>query len=162
MCRDKRMSESNPIAPFSVSTEYHTATQFSAPSVVIDGPPSNPNVTSSVAALLLIAALAYKPTLNMLNQRQHEGVIAALQRPGMENIRNALAQAASLGDRELREIMEDERTPRAIIAHISQADDERLDQWLAFVRTFPPELQRDILDLVLLNVRVASINGCPF
>lgn len=103
-------------------------------------------VSGAVAALLLIAALAYKPTLNMLNQRQHEGVIAALQRPGMENIRNALAQAASLGDRELRDIMEDERTPRAIIAHISQADDERLDQWLAFVRTFPPELQRDILD----------------
>ena len=103
-------------------------------------------VGGAVAALLLIAALAYKPTLNMLNQRQHEGVIAALERPGMENIRNALAQAASLGDRELREVMEDERTPRAIIAHISQADDERLDQWLAFVRTFPPELQRDILD----------------
>ncbi len=103
-------------------------------------------VGGAVAALLLIAALAYKPTLNMLNQRQHEGVIAALERPGMENIRNALAQAASLGDRELREIMEDERTPRAIIAHIGQADDERLDQWLAFVRTFPPELQRDILD----------------
>jgi len=103
-------------------------------------------VTGAVAALLLIAALAYKPILDMLNQRQHEDVIAALERPGMENIRNALAQAANLGDRELREIMEDERTPNAIIAHIGQAGDERLDQWLAFVRTFPPELQRDILD----------------
>ena len=103
-------------------------------------------VTGAVAASLLIAALAYKPILNMLDQRQHEDVIAALERPGMENIRNALAQAASLGDRELREIMEDERTPRAIIAHIGQAEDERLDQWLAFVRTFPLELQRVILD----------------
>jgi serine/threonine protein kinase len=103
-------------------------------------------VTGAVAASLLIAALAYKPILNMLDQRQHEDVIAELERPGMENIRDALAQAASLGDRELREIMEDERTPRAIIAHIGQAEDERLDQWLAFVRTFPPELQRDILD----------------
>ncbi|MCK5364861.1 MAG: hypothetical protein KAR22_17915, partial [Gammaproteobacteria bacterium] len=103
-------------------------------------------VTGAVAALLLIAALAYKPILNMLNQRQHEDVIAALEQPGMENIRNALAQAASLGDRELREILEDERTRNAIIAHIGQAGDERLEQWLAFVRTFPPELQRDILD----------------
>jgi serine/threonine protein kinase len=41
-------------------------------------------VTGAVAALLLIAALAYKPILNMLNQRQHEHVIAALERPGME------------------------------------------------------------------------------
>jgi serine/threonine protein kinase len=84
-------------------------------------------VTGAVTASLLIAALAYKPILNMLDQRQHEDVIAELERPGMENIRDALAQAASLGDRELREIMEDERTPRAIIAHIGQAEDERLD-----------------------------------
>jgi hypothetical protein len=42
--------------------------------------------------------------------------------------------------------MEDERTRRAVVAHIGQAEGERLDQWLAFVQTFPPELQRDILD----------------
>jgi len=103
-------------------------------------------ISGAVAASLLIAALAYKPMLNLLNQREHEDVIATLERPGMANIRNALAQAANLGDRELREIMDDERTQRAITAHIGQAEDERLDQWLAFVQTFPPELQRDILD----------------
>ena len=103
-------------------------------------------ISGAVAASLLIAALAYKPMLNLLNQREHEDVIATLERPGMANIRNALAQAANLGDRELREIMDDERTQRAIIAHIGQAEDERLDQWLAFVQTFPPELQRHILD----------------
>jgi Sulfatase-modifying factor enzyme 1 len=64
----------------------------------------------------------------------------------MENIRSALSQAADLGERELREIMQDERTRRAIIAHISQAENERLDHWLAFVRTFPAEMQREIFD----------------
>ena len=103
-------------------------------------------VTVAVSTALLIGVLAYKPALDFLNQRRHEDVIAALERPGMENIRAALSQAATLGERELREIMEDERTRGAIIAHIGQAEDERLDLWLAFVRTFPVEMQRDILD----------------
>lgn len=103
-------------------------------------------VSIAVSASLLIGALSYKPVLDLLNQRRHEDVISTLERPGMENIQNALSQAANLGEQELREIMEDERTTRAIIAHIGQAEDERLDQWLVFVRTFTPELQRDILD----------------
>ena len=102
--------------------------------------------TGALAASLLIGVLAYKPILDLVNQRQHEDVINALERPGMENIRNALSQAASLGDRELRDIMEDERTRGAVVAHIGQAEGERLDQWLAFVQTFPMELRRDILD----------------
>ena len=103
-------------------------------------------MTIAVSAVLLIGALAYKPILDFRDQRRHENVIAALERPGMENIRGALSQAATLGERELRDIMEDERTRRAIIAHIGQAGDERLDVWLSFVRTFPVEMQRDILD----------------
>lgn len=103
-------------------------------------------VTGALAASLLIAALAYKPLLDFHNRRQHEEVIAALEQPGMQNIRNALTKAARLGDQGLQRIIEDERTQRAIIAHIGQAQGERLDQWLAFVRTFPVELQRDILD----------------
>jgi serine/threonine protein kinase len=103
-------------------------------------------VTGALAASLLIAALAYKPILDLYNRRQHEEVITGLERPGMQNIRNALAKAAGLGDEGLRGIMEDERTQHAIIAHIGQTGGERLDHWLAFVRTFPLELQRDILD----------------
>ena len=45
--------------------------------------------------------LAYKPILDLVNERQHEDVINALERPGMENIRKALSQAATLGDQEL-------------------------------------------------------------
>jgi len=103
-------------------------------------------VTGTLAASLLIAALAYKPVLNFYERRQHEAVIAALEQPGMQNIRKALSSAASLGEEELHGIIEDDRTKRAIIAHIGQAQAERMDQWLAFVRTFPQNLQRDILD----------------
>ena len=102
-------------------------------------------VSAAVAALLLIGVLSYKPILDVLDRRQHEDIIATLERPGMENIRNALGQAAILGEPKLSRIMEDPRTRGAIIAHIGQAGDERLDQWLAFVRTFSPELKRDIL-----------------
>ncbi|GMQ75580.1 MAG: hypothetical protein BMS9Abin01_0833 [Gammaproteobacteria bacterium] len=103
-------------------------------------------VAGALVAALLIGALAYKPILDLLNQRQHEEIIAVLERPGMENIRSALTRAAGLGERELRDIMQDERTRRAIVAHIVQAEGERMDQWLAFVRTFPVELRRDVLD----------------
>jgi serine/threonine protein kinase len=102
--------------------------------------------TGALAASLLVGVLAYKPLIDLVNQRRHEDVINALERPGMENIRNALTQAARLGDQELRDIMEDERTRRAVVAHIGQAEGERLDEWLAFVQTFPTELRRDILD----------------
>lgn len=103
-------------------------------------------VSAAVAASLLIGVLSYKPILDVINRRQHENVIATLERPGMENIRDALSEAAILGEVKLRKIMEDPRTKGAIIAHIGQAGDERLDQWLEFVRTFSPELKRDILD----------------
>ncbi len=103
-------------------------------------------VAGALAASLLIAALAYKPIVDLYNRRQHEEVIAALEQPGMQNIRNALTKAASLGHEGLQKIIEDERTQQAIIAHIGQVQGERLDQWLEFVRTFPQDLQRDILD----------------
>lgn len=103
-------------------------------------------IGAALAASVLIVALAYTPILNLHEQRQHEEVIAALERPGMKNIRDALDKAARLGEQGLQKIMQDERTQRAIIAHIGQAREHRLDQWLAFVRTFPNELQRDILD----------------
>ncbi len=103
-------------------------------------------VSAAIAASLLIGVLSYKPVLDVINRRQHEDVIATLERPGMENIRSALSQGAVLGEAKLQKIMDDPRTKGAIIAHIGQAGDERLDQWLEFVRTFSPDLKRDILD----------------
>ncbi|MDX1434737.1 MAG: serine/threonine-protein kinase, partial [Gammaproteobacteria bacterium] len=94
-------------------------------------------VGGALAAIVLIALLAYKPAVDLLSEQRHEAIIATIQQPGMENIRAALDEAATLPEREFNRLLDDSRAKSAIIDHIGQAEGERVELWLSLISGYP-------------------------
>jgi len=104
-------------------------------------------IAAAVAATAIIAALAYFQITDFLRREENEAIIAVLERGGVENIAEGLAQIQDLtSERQRRAILKDDRTKDAVVDHIARGDRHRIREGLALIRPFDEKWQRDVLD----------------
>ena len=95
--------------------------------------------------LVVIGALSFNPIMNVVKERERERIVAVMQRGGIDDIRDGLAQASALGDPEqLSLILEDGRTKVAIVGHFERGDEQSIEEAGQAIAGFDDRWQREV------------------
>lgn len=100
-----------------------------------------------LAALLLLALLAYEPATDLIRTRENETVVQQIADGTLDGIRTGLARAQSLESSEQkRAVFGDPRTVAALVAQISTASETQIDALLALIEGLEPQWRQDVLN----------------
>ncbi len=103
-------------------------------------------IAASVAAIALIAVLAYAQITDFIRSGENEAIVSVLERGGVENIAEGLAMIQALeSDAQRRDVLKDSRIREAVVAHILRGE-HSIREGLSLIRPFDSEWQQQIRD----------------
>ena len=102
----------------------------------------------AAAVAIVIGALSYNPIDNLVREGIRGRIIAVIEQPGLQNIRQGLEQATALDDPEqLGLILNDDRTKNAIVSYLVAGGEQTINETLEFMQQYDETWQREVKDI---------------
>ncbi|MEE8634266.1 MAG: serine/threonine-protein kinase, partial [Methyloceanibacter sp.] len=102
----------------------------------------------AAAVAIVIGALSYNPVNDLVRERIRGKIIAVIEQPGLQNIRQGLEQATALNDPEqLNLILNDDRTKNAIVAYLVAGGERTINETIEFMQQYDETWQREVKDI---------------